>query len=138
MLKFTHFEGLDNLSKQLFLLVPHSALVYQWLLYTLPTVGQESLQGNGVPTKLFFINWCLLLNLTAEYHENFMFWTKNKHSRAILPPPPREDTCLTPTHWPKVIKRRGIWETYHCNSTQQKIKKNILLPKPCNFFTYLG
>ena len=26
MLKFTHFEGLDNLWKQLFILVPHSAL----------------------------------------------------------------------------------------------------------------
>ena len=26
MLKVTHFEGLDNLWKQLFLLVPHSAL----------------------------------------------------------------------------------------------------------------
>ena len=27
MLKFTHFEGLDNLWKQLFILVPHSAVV---------------------------------------------------------------------------------------------------------------
>ena len=27
MLKFTHFEGLDNLWKQLFLLFPYSALV---------------------------------------------------------------------------------------------------------------
>ena len=62
-LKFTQFEGLDNLWKQLFLLVPHSAM--QWLKWGPDTTS-------GTVTLYYGDSWVLLW--LAQKTNKFGLW----------------------------------------------------------------